>query len=123
SFSVSGGTAPYTISVITNTSGATVNITGTSLSFTGGAAGEVTAGVVDANGCSAQATITITQPPQLMPGSVNGDQEVCYQGDPTPLNEVTAPSGGPATILFQWERSLDGGTAWSDVSGANMASY
>jgi len=123
SFSVSGGTAPYIISVITNTSGATVNITGTSLSFTGGAAGEVTAGVVDANGCSAQATILITQPPQLMPGTVDGDQEVCYQGNPTPLNEVTAPAGGPATVLFQWERSLDGGTTWSDVSGANMASY
>ncbi|MHC1731146.1 MAG: PKD-like domain-containing protein [Bacteroidales bacterium] len=123
SFSVSGGTAPYIISVVINTSGATVNITGTSLSFTGGAAGEVTAGVVDANGCSAQATILITQPPQLMPGAVNGDQEVCFQGNPTLLGEVTAPSGGPATILFQWERSLDGGTNWSDVSGANMASY
>ena len=123
SFSVSGGTAPYTISVITNTAGATVNITGTSLSFTGGAVGEVTAGVVDANGCTAQATITITQPLQLLPGTVTGDQEVCYQGDPTPLNEVTAPAGGPAAILFQWERSLDNGATWSDVPGANMASY
>ena len=123
SFSVSGGTAPYVISIITNTAGATVNITATSLSFTGGAAGEVTAGVVDANGCTAQATILITQPPQLMPGAVDGDQEVCYLGNPTPLSEVTAPAGGPAVILFQWERSLDGGATWSDVPGANMASY
>ena len=123
SFSVSGGTSPYVLSVITNTAGATVNITGTSASFTGGAAGEVTVQVVDANSCNAQATILITQPPELMPGSVDGDQEVCYQGDPDPLNEVTAPSGGPATILFQWERSLDGGGTWSDVSGATMASY
>ncbi len=123
SFSVSGGTSPYVLAATSNTAGASVTITGTSLSFTGGAAGEVTALVTDANGCTTQATITITQPPQLLPGSVNGDQEVCYLGNPAPLNEVTAPSGGPATILFQWERSLNGGASWSDVSGATMASY
>ncbi len=123
SFSVSGGTAPYLLSDMSNTAGATLTITGTSLSFTGGAAGVVTARVTDANGCTAHATITITQPPQLMPGSIDGDQEVCYLGDPTPLHEVTAPSGGPAPALFQWERSLNGGASWSIIPGANMASY
>jgi PKD repeat protein len=123
SFSVSGGTSPYVLNAISNTSGASVTITATSLSFTGGGAGEVTAQVTDANGCTAQATIIITQPAQLVPGSVDGDQEVCYQGNPAPLNEVTAPAGGPATILFQWERSLDGGVTWSDVPGATTASY
>ncbi len=123
SFSVSGGTSPYVLSAISNTAGAAVTITGTSLSFTGGAVGEVTALVTDANGCTAQATITITQPPQLTPGSIGGDQEVCYLGNPTALNELTAPAGGPAVILFQWERSLNGGATWSDVPGATMASY
>jgi PKD repeat protein len=123
SFSVSGGTSPYLLSVVTNSAGATVNITATSASFTGGAAGEVTVQVVDDNGCTAQATILITQPPELTPGSIDGDQEVCYLGNPVPLNEVTAPDGGPATILFQWEYSLDGGSSWSSVPGATLASY
>ncbi len=123
SFSVSGGTSPYVLSAFSNTAGGSITITGTSLSFTGGAAGEVTALVTDANNCTTQATINITQPPQLMPGSIDGDQEVCYLGNPTPLSEVTAPAGGPATILFQWERSLNGGATWSEVSGATMASY
>ncbi|MDM8002928.1 MAG: PKD domain-containing protein, partial [Bacteroidota bacterium] len=123
SFSVSGGTSPYVLSAFSNTAGATVTITGTSLSFTGGAVGVVTALVTDANGCTAQATITITQPPQLMPGTINGDQEVCYLGNPAILNEATAPAGGPAAILFQWERSLNGGATWSDVPGATTASY
>jgi PKD repeat protein len=123
SFSVSGGTSPYVLSALSNTAGATVTITATSLSFTGGAAGEVTALVTDANGCTAQATIMITQPLQLVPGSVDGDQEVCYLGNPVALNEVTPPAGGPAVILFQWERSINGGATWSDVPGATMASY
>ncbi len=123
SFTVSGGTSPYILSVVSDNTGAAVTITGTQLSFTGAAAGTITAGVIDDNGCSTQASIIITQPPQLTPGTIAGDQEVCYLGNPTPLNEVTAPAGGPAVILIQWERSLDGGGTWSNVSGATTASY
>jgi PKD repeat protein len=123
SFTVSGGTVPYTISVVSDDTGASVTITATSLTFTGAAAGTITAGVVDANGCTAQASIIISQPAQLLPGTIDGTQEVCYLGNPSSLNEVTPPSGGPAVILFQWERSLDGGINWSNVSGATMASY
>ena len=123
SFNVSGGTSPYVLSTVSNSAGASVTITATTLSFTGGAVGTVVAQVVDANNCTTQATITITQPPQLLPGTIDGIQEVCYLGDPGPLNELTAPSGGPAVILFQWERSLDGGGTWSNVPGATSASY
>jgi PKD repeat protein len=123
SFTVSGGTAGYMLSVISDNTGATVTITGTQLSFTGAAAGTITAGVTDANGCTAQASIIITEPPQLVPGAIDGDQEVCYLGNPSALNEVTPPSGGPAVILFQWERSLDGGASWGNVPGATTASY
>ncbi|MCK7538029.1 MAG: hypothetical protein MZV63_47255 [Marinilabiliales bacterium] len=108
---------------MSNNTGAAVTITATQLSFTGAAAGTITAGVVDANGCSTQASIIITQPPQLTPGTIDGTQEVCYLGNPLPLNELTAPAGGPAVILFQWERSLDGGLTWGNVPGATTASY
>ncbi|MDT8374994.1 MAG: PKD domain-containing protein [Bacteroidales bacterium] len=123
SFTVSGGTAPYTVIVVSDNTGASVTITGTSLAFTGAAAGTITAGVTDANGCYAEASIIITQPPELMPGSVDGDQEVCFLGNPLPLNEVTAPAGGPAVILFQWESSTNGGSTWNIIPGATMASY
>jgi len=124
SFSASGGTTPYTINLVSSgTTGASVIINPTSLVFTGGAAGTITAGVTDANGCYAEASIIITEPPQLIPGSIDGAQEVCYLGNPGPLNEVTPPSGGPAAILIQWERSLDGGGSWGIVPGATMASY
>ncbi len=123
SFTVSGGTAPYILSVVSDNTGAAVTITATQLSFTGAGAGTITAGVVDANGCSTQASIIITEPPQLTPGTIDGTQEVCYLGNPTPLNEVTAPAGGPAVILIQWESSVDGGTIWNNVPGATTASY
>ncbi|MDX9773080.1 MAG: PKD domain-containing protein [Bacteroidales bacterium] len=123
SFTVSGGTAPYSLSVLSDDTGATATITGTQVSFTGAAAGTITAGVTDANGCSAQASIIITQPLPLVPGAIAGTQEVCYLGNPAALTEVTPPSGGPAVILIQWERSLDGGSSWGNVSGATTASY
>lgn len=34
---------------------------------------------------------------------------------------VTA--GGPAPLTYQWQRSVDGGATWSNVSGATGASY
>ncbi len=123
SFTVSGGTAPYTLNEISNNTGSSVTINPTSLTFTGAGAGQITAGVVDANGCTAQATITITEPLDLLPGSIDGIQEVCYLGDPLILNEVTAPAGGPAVYLIQWERSTDGGATWSIIPGASTASY
>ncbi|MCJ7821007.1 MAG: immunoglobulin domain-containing protein, partial [Bacteroidales bacterium] len=122
SFTVSGGTSPYTVSEISNNTGATVTVSPTSLTFTGGAAGQITAGVTDANGCTAQATITVTEPAELLPGTIDGTQEVCYQGNPAILNEVTPPSGGPGSRLIQWELSTDG-TNWSIIPGASMESY
>ncbi len=123
SFTVSGGTSPYNVVVVSNSAGASITINPTSLAFTGGGAGTITAGVTDANDCYAEATIVISEPPQLMPGSITGDQEVCYLGNPTVLSEVTPPSGGPGVILMQWERSLDAGGSWSNVPGATTPSY
>lgn len=123
SFSISGGTSPYGIAVTSNTAGATVTTLPAGLSFTGGHTGEVTVLVTDANGCTAQETINITQPAELLPGTINGDQSVCYLGDPSGLNSVTAASGGPAAIIYQWERSTDGGITWNSIGGATSVSY
>jgi len=123
SFSISGGTSPYNISVVTNTAAASVNVLPAGFSFTGGHVGEVTILVTDDNGCTVQETIYITQPDQLLPGTIDGTQEVCYLGDPLTLNSLTSASGGPSVITYQWERSTDGGTTWNAISGATALSY
>jgi hypothetical protein len=65
-FTVTGGVAPYTYTVVSNTAGATVVLPApgptTSVNFTNGGAGVVTLQVQDNTGCTDQVTITITQP-------------------------------------------------------------
>jgi|GEM_PF-1027244 len=118
-FSASGGTAPYVFNVISNTSNASTTGAGNSLSFTNGAVGIVQVEVADANGCTATQTITITQPDALLPGSVSGDQEVCYFGDPSLLDEITAPSGGPVSSYnYQWEYASNINGPYNPVIGA-----
>ena len=124
SFSVSGGTGPYTFTEVENTAGATViPVSPTSQSFSGAAAGRVVMLVTDANGCSDQDTIFITQPAVLTPGSVSGSQEVCYLGDPSVLNEVSPPTDGPGSYLYQWESSAAFAGPFGNVPGANLPSY
>ncbi|MCX6326558.1 MAG: PKD domain-containing protein, partial [Bacteroidia bacterium] len=123
-FSVSGGTSPYTFTVGSNTSGATITSpSATSRAFTNGAAGAVQIDVTDANGCTASATITITQPAVLLPGSVDGDQEVCYLGDPSLLNQVTTPAGAIGGYLLQWEKASAIAGAYTAIGGAIASSY
>jgi gliding motility-associated-like protein len=124
SFSVSGGTAAYTFNVLANTAGATIiETSGTSRSFTGGHAGVVTIEVIDANGCSDEATITITEPIPIDPGEITGSHEVCYGGDPSLLGEVTGASGGPASILYQWEKATIITGPYTAIGGTNTATY
>ncbi len=62
-FYASGGTMPYNFTIVTNTAGATISFPGfNSQTFFGAGAGTVTFSVTDQNGCSAQATIVVTQP-------------------------------------------------------------
>jgi PKD repeat protein len=124
SFTVSGGNGPYTFTVVDNTALATViSSSPTSQTFSGGAAGRVVMRVVDANGCNDQDTIFITQPALLLPGSVNGTQEVCFLGDPITLNEVTPPSAGPGLYLYQWESASALAGPYGNIAGANLSSY
>jgi PKD repeat protein len=79
--------------------------------------------VTDANGCTATATITITQPTALQRGSISGNQEVCYLGDPTILSEVTAPSGASGTYTILWEKASALAGPYSAIGGAFSSSY
>ncbi len=62
-FYASGGTMPYTFLVVSNTTGGIIAPSGfNSQTFFNAGAGSITVRVVDFNGCSAQATINVTQP-------------------------------------------------------------
>ncbi len=56
------------------------------------------------------------------PGIIVGDEENCGSFDPDVISSVTNPSGGAGgSLLYQWQFSTNGGTTWSDLSGATLA--
>ena len=103
-FYASGGTMPYTFTVVTNTAGATISFPGfNSQTFFGAGAGTVTVSVTDQKGCSAQGTIVITQPALLTPGTIAANQVICSGTNPAQLTETVPASGGPAPFVYQWQ--------------------
>ncbi|QSE96897.1 gliding motility-associated C-terminal domain-containing protein [Fulvivirga lutea] len=109
-FTASGGTAPYGFTIDSNTATATTSTTATTLDFTGGSAGEVTVTVTDANGCTDQATITITAPPSLVL-TPTADVALDCNGDSDAAGTFTA-SGGTAPYGF----TIDSNTATATTS-------
>jgi large repetitive protein len=107
--SASGGTGPYTYSWAPTG--------GTSATTTGRPAGTYTVTVTDANGCTVQATVTITQPPAitLTPTQTN----VLCNGGTTGSASVTA-TGGTGTYTYSWAPS--GGTG-SSATGLGAGTY
>ncbi|NJM25427.1 MAG: hypothetical protein HC859_08005, partial [Bacteroidia bacterium] len=97
SFAAGGGTPGYTFVVDTNTTGAATSTTATTLDFTGAGIGTITVTVTDANGCSTQSTINVTEPPLPTTADAGPDKTVC---GPTNLEGNTPAIGtGTWTII------------------------
>ena len=123
-FFASGGTMPYTFLVISNTTGGTIAAPGfNSQTFFNAGAGSITVRVVDFNGCSAQATINITQPAVLNPGTIAAGQVVCYGDNPAMLTETSAPNGGTAVYIYQWQSSTNIAGPFINIAGATLNQY
>ena len=57
-------------------------------------------------------------------GTVGGAQQDCGAFTPSQLTSVAAASGGSGgTIEYQWQQSTDGGTNWTNMSGATSETY
>lgn len=56
------------------------------------------------------------------PGSISGNQTICYNTAPASISQVTPPSGGTGQYTFQWQSSPDNST-WNNISGATSASF
>ncbi|HVN59277.1 MAG TPA: PKD domain-containing protein [Bacteroidales bacterium] len=123
-FYAAGGTLPYTFNLVSNTTGGVLVAPGfNSQSFFAAGAGSVTVSVTDAKGCTAQNTIAISQPANLTPGSIAADQVICNGSNPAMLTQVTAPTGGPAAYVYQWQYSAAAGGPFINIAGATSGTY
>ncbi|HLP71739.1 MAG TPA: PKD domain-containing protein [Bacteroidales bacterium] len=120
----SGGTLPYTFAVTTNTTGATIPASGfNSQSFFNGGSGTISVTVTDSKGCTASATITVTQPALLTPGTVSADQVICSGQNPALINETVPATGGPGAYTYQWQYSAMAAGPFITIAGATSATY
>jgi len=105
--SASGGTAPFTYSWSNGASTVTVN------SLT---AGPYTVSVIDANGCSSTANVTITEPTAVRAAISAQSDESCSGANGS---ASISASGGAGTYIYSWS-SIGAGTT---LSGASAGVY
>jgi gliding motility-associated-like protein len=104
-----GGTPNYTYSWMPG--GATTN------TASGLSAGTYTLTITDANGCTVQNTVTITQPVVLSVSPAISNVS-CNGGSNGTLTAI--PAGGTAPYTYQW---LPGGQASASISGQAAGTY
>ena len=120
----SGGTFPYTFTIVSNTAGATPAASGfNSQTFYNAGAGQVTVSVTDNRGCSAQAVINITQPALLTPGTIGSNQILCQGQNPAQLSETLPANGGQGVYTYQWQYSVTSAGPFITIAGANASQY
>ncbi|PLX12894.1 MAG: hypothetical protein C0594_01940, partial [Marinilabiliales bacterium] len=105
--SVSGGTSPY--SYLWDTGATTEDITGLS-------AGTYSVVVTDANGCTSNASITLTDP-AVLTASISGTDPLC-NGSSDGEADLTV-SGGTASYTYLW----DGGEISEDLTNIPAGTY
>ena len=106
---VSGGTTPYTYSW--SPSG------GTAATATGLSVGTYTCTITDANGCTKNQVVTITQPTAIVNGTFATTNVSCFGGSNGAIN--LTPTGGTAPYTFNW----GGGITTEDRTGLTAGSY
>ena len=95
SATIAGGTPPYTIDWLP---GAPVGDGSTTISSL--CAGTYTVNITDFKGCTATATITITQPPLLLANAVGTNITTCYGAC---IGSATStPTGGTPPYTYSW---------------------
>jgi PKD repeat protein len=123
-FYASGGTLPYNFHVVANTTGATLAAPGfNSQTFFNAGTGTITIAVTDFKGCFAQATINVTQPVLLTPGTIAANQVLCSGDNPAQLTETVPAAGGPGAYNYQWQYGSTAVGPFINIAGANGTLY
>ena len=117
SVSVSGGTAPFSYAWSNG---------GTGSSISNLQPGTYSVTVTDANGCSDDCSVTITNESCCNvtdPGEIAANGSGCAPFDPPMITSVSLPSGGIGTIEYIWIMRTGTSGPWSTISGANGPTY
>ena len=103
--------------VYTGATGLTLTISNTTLAMNGTQFRCVVNGVCPPALISDAATLTVHAPATVSASPT--DQEVCSGSAVT----FTVSGTSVPTLNYQWQVSTNGGASWTDISGANAASY
>ncbi len=76
-------------------------------------------------GCESDTAVTtIIVSPGITGNNIAGGETICQGSTPqTPITASGSLSGGNGTYTYQWQESTDGGTTWTNISGATNANY
>ena len=72
------------------------------------------------DGKSAQCTVTVNAAATGPTITTQPSNQSVTEGDPVTFSVAATGSG---TLTYQWQQSTDGGNNWTDISGANSATY
>jgi hypothetical protein len=103
--------------VYSGATAATLTLSGTTLPMNGTQYRCVVTGVCPPALISDAVTLTVHAPATVSVSPVN--QEVCSASTVT----FTVSGSSVPTINYQWQVSTDGGTSWTNIGGANAATY
>uniref|UniRef100_UPI0037C0B3B5 beta strand repeat-containing protein n=1 Tax=Flavobacterium sp. TaxID=239 RepID=UPI0037C0B3B5 len=82
----------------------------------------ITISTVNGKECYATSNTIQVNVNSINPGSISGNQTICFGGDPLAFTEVNATGGG--TISYQWQSNTTGCSgSWTNIAGANSATY
>ncbi|MHC1705795.1 MAG: T9SS type A sorting domain-containing protein [Tenuifilaceae bacterium] len=65
--------------------------------------------------------ILVTVNPQLIAGSIQQNQTICYNAVPSTFTTNTLPTGGTGYYNYQWQKLA--GSTWTDIVGASGETY
>lgn len=92
---------------------------------TGLAAGDYSATITSASGCSVTQSITVASGGNFTSGgTISGDETSCEASfNPSVISSTAAPSPGSGTAEYKWQVSSNGGLTWTDIASTNSATY
>ena len=92
--------------------------TATSEDLNGIGVGTYSVITIDANGCSTQDTVIITEPDVFVGGQLTASQTICQNDILDSLITTSSPTGGNPPYTFDWE--VDDGSGFVSLSNNNL---